>query len=392
MSERFSAAISDAERCVLCGLCLPGCPTYRQTGLEADSPRGRIALTRGVLAGKIPANERFIRHIDLCLGCMACEAACPNRIAYGKILDVAHEVAMDNRKTGSLKKALRAAALFGVSHPRMLEKMGALYRPLRRPIEKFAIPGKIAPLAKQLSNESAPKSTRYPARGKPLGEVGLFLGCVARLTDAQTANAAIYVLNALGYTVHVPAKQTCCGAIHRHECAEKKHLSEQNRDAFSGLDLAAIISTASGCGAELSQEKMPAKVMDISEFLDKCSGWEKAQIAPLNAKIAVHDPCSLKNVMHAREYPYRLLARIPQAEIVPLPDNDICCGGAGSYILREPQMANSLLSDKMSAWGEIGADFLATSNIGCALHLKTGIDADKVLHPVVIIARQMGYK
>ncbi|HQT26439.1 MAG TPA: (Fe-S)-binding protein, partial [Burkholderiales bacterium] len=223
--------------------------------------------------------------------------------------------------------------------------------------------------------------------GEVIGEVGLFLGCIARLTDTHALNASIHVLNSLGYTVHVPQNQTCCGALHARYGEDAEPLLTKNHEAFSGMD--SIVSTSSACVAELSRE-FQGRVHDISLFLDIAKGWERVDIAPFEGKIAVHDPCSLRNVLKDEAAPYRLLERIPEAIVEPLSGNGQCCGSAGSYFLTEPEMANALLDDKMEMIGNSGAQLIATSNVGCAMSLR-GRGAS-VLHPVVILARQMGYQ
>jgi glycolate oxidase iron-sulfur subunit len=270
----------------------------------------------------------------------------------------------------------------------------------------------------------------YPSTGKPRGEVGLFLGCVARLADVETINAGIFVLNRLGYTVHVPRTQTCCGALHRHGGDQRvaEQLAHQNMGAFNELNLAGIISMASGCGSQLSEYSMTlpvsassdaqreegklsleapdswqarsfdAKVFDIGEFLAAAEGWDDVSFAPLPHIIAVHEPCSLRNVLRASRHAYALLDRIPEARIVPLGGNDQCCGAAGTYFLDQPAMAQALLRDKLAAVEASGARYLATSNIGCSMHIASGLRKTvhetapgiEVLHPVTLLARQMG--
>lgn len=268
----------------------------------------------------------------------------------------------------------------------------------------------------------------YPSTSKHRGEVGLFLGCVARLTDVATLNAAISVLNRLGYTVHVPPAQTCCGALHQHagESSVAGELASRNARAFQTLNLEAVISTASGCGVQLSERTFaasrepggvpsflpkektsginshpghPAKgdlppVRDINAFLAMAEGWDEVKLAPLSRKIAVHEPCTLRNVLGGSTFAYALLARIPGLEVIALAGNDQCCGAAGTYFLDQPEMSKTLLQDKLTALSESGAHYLATSNVGCAMHIASGLrkagSEMEVLHPVTLIARQMG--
>jgi glycolate oxidase iron-sulfur subunit len=227
---------------------------------------------------------------------------------------------------------------------------------------------------------------------------------VAQLADGETLSATIFVLNRLGYTVHVPPAQTCCGALHRHggEPGLADTLALRNIAAFEGVSV--VIATASGCGAALAEYPLDTgleaqgfshRVTDVSTFLGREEHWSGVEVAPLAATIVVHDPCTLRNVLRAAPAVYALLKRIPEAVVEPLAGNDQCCGAAGAYHLQQPQMAALLQDDKIEAIKRSGARILATPNVGCALWLAQGLRARgvelQVSHPVTILARQMGY-
>jgi len=406
-----------ADRCVACGLCLPHCPTYLKTLSEADSPRGRIQLMKGVLEARIPLNERFIEHIDLCLTCRACENVCPNSVAYGELVDGVRVAIEAARQRTWLERLLRKLAMQGLlAKPSRMEKLAPFLRfyqqsGLQRAVRRL---GLLRWIGLEEIERQLPPITRgfnwresYPAASAARGEVALFLGCVARITDSTTLKAAIFILNRLGYTVRVPKNQTCCGALHLHsgESRAAKQLAAQNLKAFALPGLAAVISTASGCGAMLAEyhrtlgkeaEPFTAKVTDLSAFLERAEGWSAIAMQPLQEKIAVHDPCTLRNVMRSEKAPYSLLQRIPQAQVEALAGNDQCCGAAGTYFLSQPQMAGLLRNDKIRALQESGASWLATSNVGCTMHFAEGVRAlrlaVKIVHPVTLLARQMGFE
>ncbi|SFW10655.1 (Fe-S)-binding protein [Nitrosovibrio sp. Nv17] len=441
----IESLIAEANRCVACGLCLPHCPTYRVTQSEADSPRGRIALMSGVAGGRIPMNERFILHIDRCLTCRACEAACPNHVGYGGLVDEARAMIRMSADADGERSASRSSWLRRWLETRILARPARLdaLRPLVRVYQRSGLQAvvrrsrllgksRLAVLERQLPRVDLPCVPQegdgkgrgtgtasgwqavYPATGRVRGEVGLFLGCIARLADAATLNATLFVLNRLGYTVHIPPAQACCGALHRHggDKPTAARLARQNVAAFDGLPgVRAILSTASGCGARLAEygvadafpaasaskrqaENFSAGVMDIGAFLAAHPVWDDVPLAPLPHGIAVHEPCSLRNVMRASAHAYALLSRIPGARVVPLAGNDQCCGAAGTYFLDQPEMAQALLRDKMTALDASGVRYLATSNVGCALHIASGLlergSGIEVLHPVTLLARQMG--
>lgn len=369
----------EAARCVACGLCLPHCPTYRKTLNEADSPRGRIFMMAAALEGRLQLTPELLGHLDLCLACRACENACPSQVRYGWLVD-GMRARTEAQRQRPLRQTLLRRVLFGVSAaPRLLRGAGLLLRAVGR--------------------AAAPRPGTYPAIGTPRGEVGLFLGCVARLSDAPTLEAAVFVLNRLGYTVRVSARQTCCGALHRHngEGETAQSLADDNRAAFAAPQLAAILHASSGCGATLAEYDPPlaAPVLDVGAFLAGAQGWDDIGLVPLAATVAVHESCSSRNVLHDQNSAYALLRRIPGASVIPLPGNDQCCGAAGSYSLTQPEMAGLLLRDKIDAIKDSGTRYIATSNPGCAMHMARGLRREghevEVLHPISLIARQMGY-
>jgi glycolate oxidase iron-sulfur subunit len=245
-----------------------------------------------------------------------------------------------------------------------------------------------------------------------LGDVGLFTGCIANVFDRAALDASRRLLNRLGYGVHVPPTQGCCGAMAQHSGHpdEAAQLAEKNIRAFTELDIEAIVHTASGCTAQLREYPLlPAladkhteaaiffaeKIKDISQFLSEISWPTDMQPAPLEKTISLHTPCSLNNVLHQAEAPRHLLQRIPKLEIAPLPKTTRCCGGAGQYMLEQPEFAQQLrdkILDGIDTQQKV--DILVTSNLGCALHLAAGLrergQEISVTHPVVLLARQLG--
>ncbi|MER0204380.1 MAG: (Fe-S)-binding protein [Nitrosomonas sp.] len=425
MLSKFSKnlIIDESNQCVSCGLCLPHCPTYRVLKSEADSPRGRIALMNGVANGRIALNARFIQHMDRCLTCRACEAVCPNSVSYGRLIDETRAlIANQSKSVAVVRKSNWRIALerLLLTQPARLERLRRLLHFLQkrewlRGLRKLGLieKNRIFKFIAQLPVVKFPYTTPangentasnngtwrpvYPVQGEKRGEVALFLGCVARVTDVATLNSSIYVLNRLGYTVHIPRDQTCCGAIYQHSGAleQANALVQRNNTAFAEFD--AVISTASGCGVQLLESGVAGeqgKVMDISRFLMAAKGWENIGIASLAQKILVHEPCSLRHVLREQAYPYQLIARIPGAEAVPLAGNDQCCGAAGTYFIDQPEIADMLLQNKITTVKESKAQYLVTSNIGCAMHIANGLYEKgihvEVLHPVTLLARQMG--
>jgi glycolate oxidase iron-sulfur subunit len=388
MALTLESLVTEADRCVACGLCLPHCPTYRKTGSEADSPRGRIQLMRAVSQNILPNNDRFKEHIDLCLSCRSCESACPNSVNYGALVDATRAMHMPkNTLWYRLSKPL-------IRHKSFQYIVSWLVWFMQR-TKLDALLKRAMPIVNILPVLNRPVTWKpfYPANRVHKGAVNLFLGCASNTFDQQTLKASIYVLNQLGFDVYIPP-QSCCGSIARQmgDQAEAEKLTQINQAAFDKKR--PLLSIASGCGTALQDYLLTHSVQDVSTFLLACD-WENITIQPLATPIYVQDPCTLRNVQKGHQAVYQLLKKIPQAQVQPLPGNTQCCGGAGAYMLTQSTMANRLLDDKLAAIESTGTVLLATSNIGCSLHIVQGLRTQhkqvNVLHPVSIMAKQMGY-
>lgn len=420
MSDRNLELVSrirlEADRCVACGLCLPHCPTYRETRTENESPRGRIALLRALARDDLPLTPQLESHLDLCLTCRNCERVCPANVAYGRLIDSGRAFIEARRPRPFVERLLRKLTMnMLIAKPSNLRRFAQMLRLYQKSglqrflriiylLRLFGLDRwdrQLPPIPPQPAWRES-----YPAQAPRRGCVALFIGCVTGITDRPTLLAAIHILNRLGYDVHVPRGQVCCGALHQHggEAKTAASLMQRNIDVFDAERVDAIISTASGCGAMLAEyadclphesrvRAFSVKVRDISHFVCDSVWPADTRLAPSTACIAVHDPCTLSNVLHDERYIYRLLERIPGVEVYPLPDNNLCCGAAGAYVLTQAKMANRLRANKLQALTQCAPDVITTSNIGCALHLQHGIREIglniEVLHPIVLIQRQL---
>lgn len=390
----------------MCGMCLPHCPTYHIFHDEGESPRGRIALIQGLANGRLTLSNHLESHLDHCLGCRACEAVCPSGVSFGEIIDNGRALIHEQRKNGTNPRYLRSL----VTRPKRLRRLGRILRFIQRSgLQNLArSTGITRALGLSRLDALLPPLTPlpswrdyYPPVDKKRGEVALFLGCFAEFSDRAALNATIQVLTRIGYGVHVPPSQVCCGALHLHEGDRRiaHHLAECNAAVFNSLKVDAILNTASGCAAtlmEASQNGFPcltAPICDVSTFISMQPWPSEIGLAPLDKRVAIHDPCSLRNVLNQVTSPCQLLARIPKLEIVALPENHRCCGAAGSYMLTQVEIADRLRDEKIAALRSLDADILVTSNPGCALHLGAGIKAAglniPVMHAVTLVAQQM---
>lgn len=400
--------LEEADRCVKCGLCLPVCPTYRLAALEAESPRGRVALIQGLLQGNLAGGPSLERHLDSCLGCRACEAACPSGVRYGTLIDGARAHLRRPRSPG--RRILLALA----SRPRWFGGATALARRLGLHRLAGRVPG---PPGRWLgfvppAPGPAPRSLAATPTGAERGRVGLFLGCVAREADAEVHRAASRVLGALGYRVICPDGQGCCGAMHRHAGLPDRaaQLAAANRRAFGGQGLATILVSATGCGAVLRElaggpqggapvdgtggqgvrpADAPPAYADLLAFLARAD-WSGLEPRPTAVRVAVHLPCSARDAGLSLRDVLGLLARIPGLEAAPLDPALGCCGAAGTYLLHHPATADRLREGLLDAVAASGADILVTANTGCAMHLRAGLAARglpiRVAHPVELLA------
>jgi glycolate oxidase iron-sulfur subunit len=401
--------LADADLCVKCGLCLPHCPTYQLNRNEGDSPRGRIALMQGLATGQVPVNVRLQAHLDGCLTCRACEAVCPANVPYGRLIDAGREALARRQPArsrlvrwlgGILTRGWLRRSLGGLLWLYQVTGLQLLVRHLH-----LLGSGRLARLESLLPRLSAPAGWKpvYPAAGQCRGRVALFTGCVSELAEREALSDAITLLTRLGYEVHVPATQTCCGALHQHNGLPDtaRSLAARNRSAFA-VDHGMIVGTSSGCTATLreyhellpeSGAAMAGRVQDICDFLARADGWERLRFRPLTQCVAVHEPCTLRNVLKTPDAAYALLEKIPQIRVQALPDNTRCCGAAGSYFLTEPETADRLVAEKMAQFGQMTPDWLVSSNVGCALHLGGALrragHAATVLHPVSLLVRQL---
>ncbi len=393
---RSGPYLPDAAECMRCGVCIASCPAFRLFQIDEETPRRRIRTISKLLVEKLPIGADERRHLDNCLQCRACETLCPSRMAYGQLFDQAQ--AELKVKPGWLAKL----AFKLVENKRWLAQLmpwlsvylkSGLQKPLRRSglLEKLHLAD-----AEALTAEPAlqPLAACYPANGARRGRVALFTGCIAEHFDRETLSAATKLLNAIGYEVLIPPQQGCCGAIHQHNGQSAAALIDNNIDVFNALDVDAVLHTATGCGAMLSEYRSDdeagrlfrRRLYDINDFL--LAHWpDDLQLAESELNVAVHEPCSQRNVLKNQQAVYALLQKIPGLNVAALADNPICCGAGGSYMLTHPGNARQLRDLKRHAIAVASADAVVSGNFGCALYLNAG--GGRVEHPLLLLARQL---
>ena len=339
------------------------------------------------------------RHLDRCLGCLACESACPSGVRYGRLIDSVRALQPDRISR------FQRYRLSLISRLPYFQASGTLLRFYQQSGLKSVLRRLGGSRFRRLDNllPALPKSPRlqpfYPAHKPASGRVALFTGCVGRITDQPALHASVRLLTRLGFEVAVPDQQSCCGALHQHngQPAVAAQLAETNCRAFNALNLDAILYVASGCGAQLmeyaeSGQKLEAPVSDICTFLGKSGLPKNLRFSPLQRKVLIHHPCSSRRLPGAGAGVTELLRLIPGIDLQTLPDTG-CCGAAGSYLLMQPAMADRLRQPTLKQVEQRGCDILVTSNTGCALHLAAGLGLSsgeiEVIHPVQLLAQQL---
>jgi glycolate oxidase iron-sulfur subunit len=395
---RFPAeapADADLAACVACGLCLPHCPTYRITGEESASPRGRIAAMRAVADGLGRPDERFADFMDLCLACRACEDVCPSHVPFGRMMERARVQVEPLRSRRA--RMLRWLGLDVVlPHRKALWLAAAL-----QPIGRLVLPKRVRSLTPTRSElfRRLPRVTE--PRGEVRGTVAMLSGCVQDRWFRDVNRATIRVLAHNGWRVTVPRSQECCGALaaHNGRLDTARALAERTMRAFAEADV--ILVNAAGCGAHLQDigdlletdeaRALGNKVRDVTAFLHDEGLSEPPTGDPGVGAVAYHDACHALRVQHVREQPRALLRAIPGIEVVDIEGGDVCCGAAGLSNVVQPEMSTELRRRKAEAIAGSGASLVASANPGCTMQIAAGLaelgSPIPILHPIQILDR-----
>jgi glycolate oxidase iron-sulfur subunit len=401
--------------CVHCGLCLPTCPTYAELGVEMDSPRGRIYLMRAVVEGKLSLSPSYQEHISLCLGCRACETACPSGVKFGQLLEEGRaQIEQANAPARPpLATWLRILAFKGVlPRPAVLRLLGnflLLYQAsglrtlLKHPTVARWLPTRMAALDQllpMLPKRAYRRRLREftPAQGERRGRVAFLSGCVMPIFFSPINDATVRLMAANGFDVITPGAQRCCGALHAHagEREDARALARHNVKVFGEAQVDWIVVNAAGCGAILKEyhellhhdaqlsgaaKQFSERVLDVSQFFDKFPF--RGPLGTLKLRVAYDDPCHLLHGQRLKEEPRRLLRSIPGVELVDVKEADWCCGSAGIYNLLHPELSRQILARKLRHLAAAAPDVIATGNPGCLLQIGAGAKQSGLTAPVV---------
>lgn len=405
-----------------CGLCLNACPTYRELGLEMDSPRGRVYQMVQVANGA-PITASYVEHIGLCLACRGCESACPSGVPYGRMVEDARAQLETQHPRGWLETRFRRFLFRRVLESRAgLTVAGTLLylyeasgiKALVRALGFLKLLGRLGDL-EQLAPSADPPfffsqiGRTFPPQGKRRYRVAFLAGCIANVSFARLNEATVRVLQRNGCEVVVPEGQGCCGALHLHTGMREdaRRLARRNIDAVLGGGFDAIITNAAGCGSTLKEygellgddpayaakaRQFSELMRDITEFL--ASFDLNPDMGPVHATVTYQDSCHLAHGQKIRVAPRQLLAMVPGLTFREMHGSDLCCGSAGIYNVVHNEMAGRILANKMQSVQATGAEIIATANPGCMLQLQAGVrlhgSGQRVMHVVEVL--DLAYK
>lgn len=419
------------HRCIRCGMCLPHCPTYRELGVEMDSPRGRIALIRAAAEGRLEVTDPlFEKHLYQCLDCRACETACPSGVRFGYLMEHARgQIEQARRWPGPIRLLRWFVFDQLVPFPARLQALASLLRLYQRsgvqalvrrtglltflPGSLVAMEALLPPLPDSFFG-SKDSGLRAPNPTTPRHTVAFFAGCVQSLAFGEVNRATVRVLERNGCRVIVPEAQVCCGALHAHagERDGARALARRNLEAFDLDQVDAIVVNAAGCGAMLKEyedllhedpvyatraKAFVSKVKDIHEFLASLPLVPPSTLTPgpsprgrgESLRVTYQDACHLLHAQRIKDAPRALLRAIPGIELVEMAESDWCCGSAGIYNITQPALSGQILARKVAQIAATRADVLAVGNTGCLLQLKRGVEQAglkiRVVHPIELL-------
>ena len=401
----LASAVPGIMTCVHCGFCLQACPTYLALGDENDSPRGRILLMRSLVEGTLGIDDPDVHtHIDQCLGCRACETACPSGVPYGHLLEATRATLSQARPLPFVARLI--LRIFERPRPLAMMLAGArLLRATRLPRLLGRLPGRLGfSMAMLAATETRVAHRPYTRRGTGArGATAILQGCVMRGLYAETNRATERTLRANDYDVVDVSGQQCCGALHAHagDLEGARRLARANIAAFERSDLSFIAVNAAGCGAMMKEyghllasdpawaeraAAVSAKVRDATELLADAG---PARGAPLPIAVTYDAPCHLLHAQRLVRPPLAVLGAIPDLEIIPLTDTDQCCGAAGIYNLLEPEVSGLVLAPKLAHIAATGAELVATGNPGCQMQIGAGMLRTRTgrgtVHPIDLL-------
>ncbi|MBI6545213.1 MAG: 4Fe-4S dicluster domain-containing protein [Cyanobacteria bacterium NC_groundwater_1444_Ag_S-0.65um_54_12] len=384
-----------AISCLHCGLCLPACPTYAELGTESDSPRGRIYLLRALLEQRVSSPASVIAPLDRCLGCRACETACPSGVHYGQLLELARARLTEPARPVSMRSLWWRWLIRQVlPHRARFRLLIALLRLLSRSDREW-MPAFLRQQIELLPPYyPAPRPVSYlPARGVCRGRAGFLSGCVMPNLYPRSNFASMQLLAEAGYEVVAPANAGCCGALQAHDGDADGAKAAALRTMAAFGDCNVVVASAAGCGAAMKAYpgEFAGRVRDLSEAL-LAANWQPPAQRQIERELRVvyHDPCHLAHGQGIRQAPRELLGRLG-VKLVATKGAEYCCGGAGTYALLQPTLAQALMERRVDHLLAADPDLVITANPSCLMQLSYGLRKHQRALPVLHLAEILFY-
>lgn len=372
------------DQCVMCGLCLPYCPTYQISQNEAESPRGRISLIKAYTEGMLPASDALNEHMQSCTGCLACQQVCPAKVNYQAIIDSGRY--LYRRDQGIFSRAKHSASI-----KLMTNSWGhRLIRSAHQLAKHAPFKNRYTQLIRQVT-----KPFPFQTGQSHNYSVNVFPGCTGSLFDQQTLNSLMKILKAMKVSACLPDKITCCGAIHQHSgLLNKTHYHQERVLQYSVSENTNILlSFASGCGQQLNQQLANTTIrhFDAMHWLCTQKAFTRLQFSPRPQRILVHIPCTADNAL--QKYIYQILQYLPEIRLLNFADNISCCGAGGSQLLSPKSSNLRLIKKKVQTIQSLKPDVIVSPNIGCALNFRMQLEHDNldidVVHPLTLLATNL---
>lgn len=380
-----SSIINKTEQCVMCGLCLPHCPTYAVSQTESESPRGRISLVKAYLQGQLNSSDGLEKHLQSCTGCFSCQRVCPANVEFDDIIDAGRAAYRKNLSFSSkFMQQLVNIALTTNRGQQLVRKSSKLAQ--RLPFINKTRTGRLLKLVQQKNKVSQIAST---------SKTMIFSGCTADVFDQTTLRSLAFLMRKLGVEPHIPTASLCCGALAQHSGLPQKALQHRsNIQAYCEKhQIEQYISIASGCGRELIKfsPSQSAQHIDVHKWLLSQPEFTQIQRKPLAKRVLVHTPCSM--AAQASKDMQTILSTIPELDLIEFDDDINCCGAGGMQLISPNDSNTKLALKKVSRIKDLKPEIIVSANIGCAMQFRQTLADEsldiEVIHPITLLARQI---
>jgi len=395
-----TAILELADRCVKCGLCSTHCPTYKLSGDENESPRGRIALAQALASNSLQDISKAELHLENCLHCRRCEKVCPSGVDYGQLKDATSELIKEYRGSKKQKRFEEQSIRFiSISNHKKWRKISRFWRWLQaiNAQKMFLTLTNKQKFLSYLPKQTKPIQQPSEKAARKSNSVSLFTGCLSHVFDSATLNDSISLLNHCGHDTNIPEKQNCCGGLAQHSGYKQlaNTCQQQNEQTFNEDSAQTVVFTATGCGMTLKEQDgmLANKATEICHFLNNSELFSDQEFLPLAITVVVHTPCSERNALKQYGEIEKALSNIPDLNIISLPENISCCGAGGNYMFTHQDKAAQIREAVLDQIEKHKPDLVVSSNYTCRMHLQAGLHEKALdtatMHPISLLWQQL---